>query len=125
MAADIEVAKLAEQLVALNLPEGTHRAFAVVVPLAEGKADVVREFLLEGPPFDPAEVGLEHHQVFVTDEEAVFVFETVAGVQGFEQLLNEPDFWDVIVSWRRCASGQPRVVAAGYEWPEGRGAPAA
>lgn len=120
MAATIEISKLAEQLVALNLPEDARQTFAVVVPLADGRAEVVREFLAEGPPFDPAGAGLDHHQVFVTDEEAVFVFETASGLKDLERLLAEPDFWDVVGAWERCAGSEPRVAAVAYEWPRGR-----
>jgi hypothetical protein len=120
MTAAIEVSKLAEQLVSLNLPDNAHQSFAVVLPLAEGRAEVVREFLAEEPPFDPAQLGLEHHHVFVTDTEAIFVFETAAGLKDLEPLLAEPEFWDIVGAWERCAAGEPRVAAASYEWPEGR-----
>lgn len=120
MTASIEISKLAEQLVALNVPDDARQSFAVVVPLAEGHAEVAREFLSEGPPFDPARVGIAHHQVFVTEHEVVFVFETAAGLRGFQELLGEQDFWDVVSSWERCADGEPRVTAAAYEWPEAR-----
>jgi hypothetical protein len=120
MTASIEISKLAEQLVALNLPDNAHQSFAVVIPIADGRAGVVLEFLAEGPPFDPSLVGLEHHQVFVTDGEVVFVFETAAGLKGFEQLLAEDEFWDTVASWERCAVDKPRVAAAAYEWPDGR-----
>lgn len=120
MTASIEISKLAEQLVALNLPEGVRRGIAVVIPLAEGRAEVAREFLAEGPPFDPAQSGIERHQVFVTEHEVVFVFESSVGLEAFERLLSEPEFWDVVSSWERCAGGEPRVAVAAYEWPERR-----
>lgn len=123
MTASIEISKLAEQLVALNLPDHGHQSFAVVLPLVDGRADVVREFLAEEPPFDPAQLGLEHHHVFVTDTEAIFVFETAAGLNDLEQLLAEPEFWDVVAAWERCAASEPRVAAAAYEWPKGRRTP--
>ena len=118
MKATIEISRLAEQLVALRLPEHAHLSLAVVVPLAGDRRDVVREFLAEGPPFDPGAIGLERHQVFVTDREAVFVFETKAGMAAFERLVAEPEFWDVLGSWERCAEGEARVSAAVYEWPD-------
>jgi hypothetical protein len=47
----------------------------VVVPLKAGVRDRVRELLEMGPPFDPEAAGLDRHQVFLTDQEAVFLFE--------------------------------------------------
>ena len=76
---------------------GSHESIAIVVPLAEGRSEVVREFLAEGPPFDPTGIGLESHKVFLTDREAIFVFDTVEGAQAFERILAEPEFWDVVV----------------------------
>ena len=52
---------------------------AVVLPLVEGKRESVRALLAQGPPFDPEAVGLARHQVFLGDEEAVFVFEAPTG----------------------------------------------
>lgn len=117
MAVTIDVSELAGRLAALH-HGGRPTSVAVVVPLAEGLCDVVREFLDEGPPFDPAAIGLDRHQVYVTDREAIFVFETEAGVQALERILAEPDFWDVVSAWEHCASEEPRVAAAVFEWPE-------
>ena len=116
MTATIEVSKLAEQFAALHLAEHPQQSFAVVLPLAEGRDEVVREFLAEGPPFDPASIGLERHQIFVTEREVVFVFETAEGLQAVARLLSEPEFWEVVSSWERCASSEPRVAAAAYAW---------
>ena len=52
---------------------------AVVLPLVEGKREQVRALLAHGPPFDPESVGLLRHQVFLGDDEAVFVFEAPTG----------------------------------------------
>jgi hypothetical protein len=47
---------------------------AVIVPLKVGHDDRAKEPVAQGPPFDPAALGLERHEVFVTAREAVFVF---------------------------------------------------
>ena len=101
---------------ALHRAPGTHECVAVVVPLVEGRSDVIREFLAEGPPFDPADVGLQSHAVFLTDREAIFVFDTIEGAQAFERILAEPEFWGVVPAWEHNLAEEPRVGAVVYEW---------
>ncbi len=122
MTVKIDIAEVSEKLAELHVHEaqhsdrGHHRCVAVVVPLADGRCDVVRDFLAEGPPFEPAEIGLDSHSVFLTDHEAIFVFETEEGVQAFERILAEPELWDVISAWEHCMSDEPRVARPVYEW---------
>lgn len=119
----IDISAVAEQLTelhraAVHRADPGHESIAVVVPLAEGRCEVVREFLAEGPPFDPSGIGLDSHKVFLTDREAVFVFETEDGVKALERLLEEPELLDVVSAWKRCSAAGPRIGTAVYEWPE-------
>jgi hypothetical protein len=121
MTVKIDIAEAAEELAALHRasaghPRRTHQSIAVVVPLAEGRCDVVHEFLEEGPPFDPAAIGLEKHTVYLTEREAIFVFETEQGVEAFERILAEPELWDVVGPWEHCAGEKPLVATAVYDW---------
>jgi hypothetical protein len=125
MTVKIDIAEVSDTLASLHATDAhrtdrAHRSLAVVVPLAEGKRDVVREFLEEGPPFEPAEIGLESHKVFLNEHEAIFVFETEEGVKAFERVLAEPELWDLISSWEHCLADEPRLATAVYEWPQPR-----
>lgn len=123
MAVTIDIADVAEKVAALQRT-GTSTSVAIVVPLAEGRMEVVREFLAEGPPFDPAEIGLEGHRVFVTEREAIFVFDGAGGLQNLDRILAEREFWDVLSAWQRCAAAAPRLAGEVYSWPERTGRPA-
>lgn len=112
-----DVAALTEGLANLRAKGGASRCLAVVVPLADGMHEVVREYLAEGPPFDPAAVGLTHHQVLVTDREAVFLFESDKGIETLERILADPEFWDVVSAWEHAAAGPPRLADELYCWP--------
>ena len=122
MTIKIDIAEAAHKLAALHQASAIgdghrkHESLAVVVPLAEGRCDVVREFLDEGPPFDPAAIGLEKHAVYLTEREAIFVFETEQGVEALERILAEPEVWDVVGAWERCACEEPRVATAIFDW---------
>ena len=70
------ISELAERLSSLHLADEPPTTRAVVVlPLVEGAADRAAELLRGGPPFDPDEVGLGRHQVFLSESEAIFLFE--------------------------------------------------
>src|SRR6185312_3114283 len=65
------VAELAERLAALQFGAEVRRRIAIVLPLHPDAHEAVRELLAAGPPFDPVELGLDRHVVFLTPSEAV------------------------------------------------------
>jgi hypothetical protein len=92
------------------------RRTAVVVPLRAGSEADVRELLDAGPPFDPAEIGLEQHEVFLTADEAVFVFDSPLGHAAIESLLERPELWARAGDWLKHVAGPPRIAAEAYAW---------
>jgi len=116
MDAGFDVTQLAHEVAALEARRHG-RAFVVVVPLQEGKHELVREFLAEGPPFDPGGIGLERHEVFLTEREAVFLFESPKGARVLERLLAEPELWDVASAWQHSAAEMPRLAEEVFRWP--------
>jgi hypothetical protein len=111
------VGEIAERLTALQLgPEATRRT-AVVVPLKKEAYEAVRELLEAGPPFDPEQTtGLDRHEVFLTSQEAVFVFESHLGAEALEPLLAEPEFWKAATAWRDHLAGPPRLAEDVFSW---------
>lgn len=100
------------------------RRATVVVPLADGAIDPVRELVAQGPPFDPMETSLTRHELLVTPQEAIFIFE--AGTdEGLSALLSELDIWAAAVAWRDVVAGPPRLAEVAYAWerPEPRDVP--
>lgn len=114
------ISELAELLASLHL--GHHRAMSrvvVIVPLEEGARGRVQELLDQGPPFDPGEVGLERHHVFLTDREAVFFFEAEAE-GALERLLGDENLWASAAAWRDFVAGPPRLTEEAYSWTRSR-----
>jgi hypothetical protein len=111
------VGEIAERLAALQLgPEATRRT-ALVVPLKQGAHPAVRALLAEGPPFDPEQMtGLDRHEVFLTSQEAVFLFESQLGVEALEPLLAEPELWRAAAAWRDHLAGPPRLAEDVFSW---------
>jgi len=110
------VAEIAERLVSLQLGADARRRMAFVLPLAEGTHDQARALLEAGPPFDPEETALDRHQVFLTEDEAIFVFESKLGADALEPLLADPALWLSAAAWRDLLAGPPRIAEDVYSW---------
>lgn len=117
MSGDFDIRHLADEAAAHH-PERLH-SVVVLLPLREGAAETVADFLAEGPPFDPEAIGLARHRVFLTGREAVFVFESETGLDSLERILAEPDFWTVLPGWEHVFAGEPRIGCAFFEWDAG------
>jgi hypothetical protein len=109
------VGELLERLVRLaDRPHPVERA-ALVVPLRPGAKAEAEALLRAGPPFDPSEFGLEAHEVYVTDDEVVFVFEGVPSVF-VEQLAADETISGAAEAWRSLIDGRIRYADETYAW---------
>lgn len=91
-----------------------HEQIAVVLPLRKSRLSRARELVAQGPPFNPAVLGLRKHEVFLTDAEAVFVFEGPNVRRMLERLTRDPTLWQAGLAWRSCVRGRPRLLAETY-----------
>jgi hypothetical protein len=91
------------------------RRAVVVLPLREGAAGRARALAAAGPPFDPDESALTRHELFVTESEAVFVFEALSAA-ALESLLGRLDVWAAAAAWRDLVAGSPRLATIAYAW---------
>jgi hypothetical protein len=110
------VSELAERLAAVNL--GEERPVSrviVVIPLVQGVRDRVAALVRSGPPFDPEEVGLERHHVFLTEREAIFVFEGTIPAT-IRRLAEDTDVWTAASAWAGLVAGPPLVAEDVYDW---------
>jgi hypothetical protein len=117
------VAELAERLAELQLGSEAARRTAVVVPLVPGAHEAARALLEQGPPFDLEQSGLERHEVFLTPDEVVFVFESRVGAEAWEPLLADPKLWERAAAWRDHIAGPPRIAESAYFWARADGPP--
>ena len=110
------VSELAERLASLHLAdESTTTRAVAVLPLVEGASDLAAELLRGGPPFDPDEVGLRRHQVFLTESEAIFLFEADSP-QAADRLLSNDRLWAAAAAWKDVVAGPPRLADDVYSW---------
>jgi hypothetical protein len=88
---------------------------AVIVPVRKGKRDKAERLLAKGPPFDAEHVGLERHEVFLGERDAIFVFDATSDVS-LEKLLADAKLWTRAAAWHDVVAGPPRLVRASYAW---------
>jgi hypothetical protein len=98
-----------------------HR-LAVVLHLKPGARDRAATLLAERPPFDPEESGFERHAVYLSDEEAIFVFEAVDVEWRLDDLVGDffhPGIQKAIEEWKPLLESEPRFAAEAYSWERG------
>ena len=89
----------------------------VILPLKKGCLARAKELVAQGPPFDPAALGLTGHQVFLSADEAIFVFAGPHVRATLERATRDPTLWRVGLAWRGCIGGRPRLAAAAETSP--------
>jgi hypothetical protein len=85
----------------------------VVAPLKLGAEARARELLDEGPPFDLEGSAFEAHEVFVTPQEVVFVFE---GNETLSLTAGDPAIRRAANAWADCLDGRPRIARSAFSW---------
>jgi hypothetical protein len=94
----------------------TMKRLVVVVPLKPGNRSKVREILAAGPPFELVKTDFDRHDVFLTDDEAIFLFEGERAADGLRLPGDEPELWRAAEEWKPYLAGQPRVASTAFSW---------
>ena len=111
------IGEIAERLAALRLGAQTSNRVIVIVPLKPESHSSVSRLLEQGPPFDPVVIeGLDRHDVFLTSDEAVFVFESHLGADALSPLLADPKLWEAVSAWGEYVAGPPRIAEEVFSW---------
>lgn len=87
----------------------------IVAPLKEGARSKARDLVHSGPPFEPEAANLEQHHVFLTDREAVFLFEAETP-DSIANLASEATVWMAATAWQELLAGPPQVAENVYTW---------
>ena len=109
------VAELSDRLAVLTGDPKAVESAAIVVPLRPDSRTEVEALLRNGPPFDPSRLGLVRHEVFVSEDEAIFVFHGLPSVFA-QQLAEDDSFWNAATEWRPLVRGRARFADSAYSW---------
>jgi hypothetical protein len=113
--------ELADALTALATAAAEQAERVVLVlPLRADSLEQARTILAGGPAFDPAETGLERHDVFLTDSEAVFLFEGANAADIVQRLVSDPAVFAAAVRWKTLLAAAPRLGRRTYTWTQTR-----
>jgi hypothetical protein len=88
----------------------------VVVPLKGGARTRARELLERGPPFDIDKTHLKRHEVFLTDHEVIFDFETPGTEAPIELRAEDPFLDETARAWIEIMAGNPREALPAFSW---------
>ena len=96
------------------------KRLVVVAPLKAGSETRARELLDEGPPIDLESSRFDAHEVFVTPQEVIFVFEGSTAEGGTLALTaDDPGVWRAAKAWADCLDGRPRIARSAFSWKRG------
>ena len=62
--------------------------------------------------FDPGTLGLSRHEVYLTADEAIFVFAGPGARAAVQRASRDPSLWRVGLAWSDCIGGRPRLADA-------------
>jgi hypothetical protein len=92
---------------------------AIIARLKSGAEPRAAELIAAGPPFDPAESGLERHTVYLSADHVMFVFEGHEVEWIVDGLVDEPFHWPLLAAldeWRPLLEDNPRIARPTYSW---------
>lgn len=92
---------------------------AVIAKLKPDAEERAAELIKEGPPFDPEGTGFQRHSVYLTSDEAVFVFEGGLLNALLQSVLQAPETSARFHAWEPLLDGMPRVAREAYSWHRG------
>jgi len=110
------VADLLEGLFAHGL--GGTRRILVAARLKPGAREQAAMLLRSGPPFPPEATPLVLHEVYLLEDEVLFLFDVEEGVAS--DALRKPDFWAAAGAWRDLIDGEVRLAERVYRWSRER-----
>jgi hypothetical protein len=88
----------------------------VIVPLKAGGYEKARALLADGPPFDLETTEFERHDVYLTEREVVFVFESPGSSATLRLPGEDPSVWKAAAAWQQLMAEKPRKAETAYSW---------
>lgn len=88
---------------------------AILAEIRPGQRTALERVLEEGPPFDLAAEGFEHHEVFLGDTDVVFVFDGPSARTQIERLAATKSLLGAFVRMSGFVSA-PRTLEQTFAW---------
>jgi hypothetical protein len=95
---------------------GLLERLVVTLKLRKGTQEPAAKLIAAGPPFEPADLGLARHAVYLGDDLAIFVFEGQGVEQRVRALINDPVRSASFAAWMPLVAGRPALAHEAYRW---------
>lgn len=95
---------------------------AVIARFRPDQAELVKDLLSAGPPYDLAETAIERHAVFLSAREVAFVFEGPEVEWEVEDLADDffnPEVRAALTVWRTLLEEEPHIGRPVFAWERG------
>jgi len=89
---------------------------AAIARLKAGAVHRARELIAEGPPFDPGASGCVCHDVYLSNEWVVFVFEGLQVSKLVETITSDLGRSSSLAAWMPLVDGLPRLLHGAFHW---------
>jgi hypothetical protein len=108
------------QLLATAIASEQPQLVGIVVPLRKRALAEAAALIEQGPPFDLAALGIERHDVLLSEREVIFLFEGRQLAETMQRLLRDRSVWQAASGWSRVIAGRPRLAEQRFGWHSGR-----
>ena len=88
----------------------------VTAKLKPGRHEAAAELLRAGPQYDPGEIGLVRHGVYLGSSEVVFLFEGPDVEDRLRDLLNDQAVTASFAAWGPLLEGTPSAAHELFYW---------
>jgi hypothetical protein len=88
----------------------------VTAKLKRGSYKAAAEILRSGPPYDPGDIGLVRHGVYLSKSEVVFMFEGPDVEHELRHLVNNPVISASFAVWGPLLRGVPAAAHEVFYW---------
>jgi CBS domain-containing protein len=95
---------------------------AVIARFDTEQAELVKELLSVGPPYELADTAIDRHAVFLSGREVAFVFEGPDVEWEVEDLVDDffnPEVRDALAAWRTLLEEEPHIGRPVFVWERG------
>lgn len=108
------------KLLAAAIASGQPQLVGIVLPLRKRALAEAAALIEQGPPFDLEALGVERHDVLLSEREVIFLFEGAQLAEAMQRLVRDRSVWQAASGWSRVIAGPPRLAEQRFGWHSGR-----
>ena len=88
----------------------------VTLKLRKGTQEQAAKLIAAGPPFDPGDLGLARHAVYLGDDLVIFAFEGKDVEERVRRVIDDPVRSASFAAWVPLLAGRPALAHEVYYW---------